>query len=94
MLDTEARKISRKVLMSRSSTPMHLYPDEVDHQNNGHRCAGRLPDGACGEAITSCFTNRKGKMFVGNDEYLNQVNYCPYCGAKAGVLVKWEPEEE
>ena len=51
-----------------------------------HRCAGNLPDRDydTGSAIYQCAEDN-GRLWIKNDEYASQVNYCPYCGYKAPV---------
>lgn len=41
------------------------------------------PEDGYGVAIEYCFEHDDGTFWVGNGEYGSQVNYCPYCGAKA-----------
>ncbi len=36
-----------------------------------------------GEAIEDCNEDADGRLFVSNDEYGSQVNFCPMCGFKA-----------
>ena len=48
-----------------------------------HRCEGELPHDGYGPAIDVCIENDNGQLWVSNDEYASQVNYCPYCGYKA-----------
>lgn len=43
-----------------------------------------------GAAITTCFTNLNGEMWVTNMEYESQVNFCPFCGKKADITVGLE----
>lgn len=40
---------------------------------------------AFGVAIEDCHSDDKdlGVFWVGNGEYYNQVNFCPFCGEKA-----------
>lgn len=38
-------------------------------------------------AIIHCF-EIEDKLFVSNNEYISQVNYCPYCGFQAKERVK------
>lgn len=47
-----------------------------------------------GPAIVSCieYEYERGKFWVGNDEYCNQVNFCPFCGVKAPVQLP--PQEK
>ena len=51
----------------------------------GHRCEGSLPEAAYGEAITYCYEDLEGKLWVTNEEYASQVNFYPYCGYKVKV---------
>jgi len=51
----------------------------------GHRCEGELPKAAYGATITYCYEDAEGKLWVTNEEYASQVNFCPYCGYKAKV---------
>ena len=46
-----------------------------------------------GDAFDICW-KEKGKLFVSNNEYLNQVNFCPYCGFKAEVQEKRKKKGE
>ena len=41
---------------------------------------------AYGNAVDECF-GRDGKLYATNDEYCNQVNFCPLCGYKAEKTV-------
>jgi len=47
-----------------------------------HRCEGDT-DGTC--AVSGCWEDKEGKLWVGNSEYYSQVSFCPYCGFKAKV---------
>ena len=38
-----------------------------------------------GPAILECMENEKGEFWVGNGEYANQVNFCPFDGIPAPV---------
>ncbi len=49
----------------------------------GHECNADLPSDGYGSAIDSCYENMAGEFWAGNGEYGSQVNYCPFCGAKA-----------
>ena len=42
-----------------------------------------VPDGRWGRAITYTYEKEDGTMWVGNDEYESQVNYCPITGKAA-----------
>jgi hypothetical protein len=48
----------------------------------------RAPKNIWGSAITYVKINKDGKMWVGNDEYETQVNYCPFTGTPAPVQMK------
>ena len=48
-----------------------------------HECKGSLPTSGYGDALYECIENEVGEFWVSNGEYGSQVNYCPYCGAKA-----------
>lgn len=50
----------------------------------------RAPDDLFGVAIRYTCIDDEGKMWVGNDEYETQVNYCPMTGEKAPVQMKSE----
>lgn len=39
--------------------------------------------GMFGSAADYCFEKEDGSLWVGNDEYFNTVNFCPFCGYKA-----------
>jgi hypothetical protein len=48
-----------------------------------HLCEFSTSSAMYGGAIYQCFENEKGELWVNNDEYESQVNYCPFCGYKA-----------
>ena len=49
-----------------------------------HDCVGRAPHKFYGPAFDQCKEEEEsGRFWVDNGEYKSQVNYCPYCGAKA-----------
>ena len=50
--------------------------------SKNHFCTGTLPSAHYGEALYECGED-EGRLWVRNDEYTSQVNYCPYCGYKA-----------
>lgn len=50
-----------------------------------HICEGTLPNGHYGQAIKRCEERSDETLWVDNDEYASQVNFCPYCGYKAPV---------
>jgi hypothetical protein len=45
----------------------------------------RSPLNLWGHAVTYTRVDFDGKMWVGNDEYENQVNFCPFTGTPAPV---------
>lgn len=40
---------------------------------------------AHGSAVTSCYELDDGTLWISNDEYASQVNFCPFCGYQAKV---------
>jgi hypothetical protein len=56
-----------------------------------HDCEGELPKDGYGQAVSSCGENEDGSLWVSNDEYASQVNFCPYCGFKAKVQLQKVP---
>ena len=56
--------------------------------NTKHKCEMSTPDAAYGPAIDTCYQNDDSSFWVSNGEYSSQVNYCPYCGAKAPKQVE------
>lgn len=53
-----------------------------------HRCEGSTPHDGYGEAVDCCHEREDGTFWAGNDEYGSQVNFCPFCGAKAPKQVE------
>lgn len=43
----------------------------------------KAPQHRWGPAVTYVKIDKAGKMWVGNDEYETQVNYCPFTGVQA-----------
>lgn len=43
----------------------------------------KAPNKLWGSAVDYVYTDESGKMFVGNNEYETQVNYCPFTGIPA-----------
>ena len=41
-----------------------------------------------GPAIVRCSVRADKTMWVDNDEYCTQVNYCPFCGKQAEVMIE------
>lgn len=35
-------------------------------------------------AVSECYETEDGEMWADDGEYANVVNYCPFCGKKAG----------
>lgn len=78
---------------------MNRIPDDLRRENftigqedeedptEVHKCSRRLPHSAWGPAIEQCESDEQGRFWVDNFEYASQVNYCPFCGAKAPVPV-------
>ncbi len=59
-----------------------------DTKPKPHSCwAKSAKNGGFGMAIESCEEDNEGHMIVGNDEYSNPVDFCPFCGAKARTPV-------
>ena len=68
-----------------------------------HRCERSLPERLYGKAVDYCYESDgatrgptinqyekippAGTFWTGNKEYESQVNYCPFCGAKAPTQV-------
>jgi hypothetical protein len=55
-------------------------------ENNLHFCSIKTKHDGYGEAISDCYEQINGELWVSNGEYSSQVNYCPYCGYKAKVI--------
>ncbi len=53
-----------------------------------HYCERWYESGGYGGAIHYCKEEKDGYFWVGNGEYSNQVDYCPFCGKKATALPK------
>jgi len=66
----------------------NLEPDLPKAKDKGHRCEESLPEAAYGKAISYCYEDTDGKLWITNEEYASQVNFCPYCGYKATVAVE------
>lgn len=49
-----------------------------------HWCRSETPS-IQGPAVTLCYENEKGELWITNDEYSSQVNFCPVCGLKCDV---------
>jgi len=69
-----------------------MTSQEFNEGAHPHYCDGRLPFGLWGQAILNC-REEDGQFWVENGEYSSQVNYCPFCGAKAPEqVIEWELE--
>lgn len=60
---------------------------------NTHKCTGDLPikTHLFGAALTKCYEDKIGCLWVDNGKVGSQVNYCPYCGYKAPQQVSAQP---
>jgi hypothetical protein len=63
----------------------------AEEVKSGHDCEDTPESkyGQYGPAISNCWS-QDGELWVGNDEYANQVNFCPFCGSPANVKVGGE----
>jgi hypothetical protein len=54
-----------------------------------HNCKvpPKAEHGQYGYAVMYCVENEVGELWVDNDEYQSQVNYCPFCGYKAAKQI-------
>lgn len=58
-----------------------------------HKCENySAPSSGYGSAIDYCYERENGELWVTNEEYASQVNFCPYCGYKAKKQVKLKEE--
>ena len=73
--------------MDKDRLPFPGFGTLRDASQGGHRCEGELPEAAYGKAITYCYEDTDGKLWITNEEYASQVNSCPYCGHAARVKV-------
>lgn len=48
-----------------------------------HYCQHTGEDFEWGAAVTYCYEGADGRLFVSNEEYGSQVNFCPMCGYEA-----------
>ena len=56
-----------------------------------HGCGpsgGGTPSDGYGAAIDVCYEDKEGRFWADNGEYSSQVNYCPWCGAKAPMQIE------
>lgn len=77
------------------------YPDySLKKKEGGHKCE-YIPEPSpysvnspplketqgYGCAVTICWEAEDGTLVADNGEYLNRVNFCPFCGAKAPTQI-------
>ncbi len=60
---------------------------KISKKKDGHDCVFQSESSQAGAAVTYCFEEEGGRLWVGNSEYENQVNFCPGCGKKADVQI-------
>ncbi len=75
--------------------------DAADEPAAPHRCSA--PDLAAGNAIDCCYEiepdtpklpgHKAGQYWVAGPGTDSQVNYCPYCGARAPVQIEAATED-
>lgn len=46
--------------------------------------------GTSGPAVTICYEDPAGRLWVTNGEYMTRVNFCPFCGYEARQQIDWE----
>ena len=76
------------------TTKNKIYMEKQEQKNNIdqpvlHKCeAGNdIKVDGYGIAIEGCWEDKKDrKLWVGNGEYSNTVNYCPFCGYKGNMV--------
>lgn len=58
--------------------------------NEKHECMvpNKSKIGIWGDAVGICYENENNELWVGNEEYATQVNFCPICGYKAIVQIE------
>ena len=61
--------------------------DEIDYCNYDNKSL-RVWLGSYGIAVNVCVEELDGTLWVGNNEYSNQVNFCPFCGFGAQVKLR------
>jgi len=53
-----------------------------------------FPHRLCGAAIQCCIEDECGALWIDNNEYASQVNFCPYCGYKSPTQIDWSGESK
>lgn len=61
--------------------------EECIARNKLHLCEFETNYFTFGQAITACFEDLDGRLYVTNWEYGSQVNFCPWCGFETNVKV-------
>ena len=69
----------------------YISNEHTANKPGGHNCAWRSDHSAHGVAVDSCSEDIGGHFWVGNDEYVNMVNFCPLCGTKAPTPLVYTP---
>ena len=55
-----------------------------------HFCELHSQSGGHGEAVSVCFEDEDGKLWVENGEYASVVYFCPVCGYTSRAKAKGE----
>jgi len=63
----------------------------VPRMEGGHLCERLAVFDRAGEVVNYCYEDEDGFLRVGNGEYESQVNFCPFCGWMADVLIYDSP---
>lgn len=58
------------------------------NNKENHRCGIHGMTDGYGPAVILCVEADNTTLWVSNDEYASQVNYCPKCGYEAKVKIK------
>ncbi len=74
--------------MRQEQVPVTDKATEAGVTRTLHTCEGQLPHRPYGPAIIYCMETDTGHFLCGGEEYESEVNYCPYCGAKAPTQVE------
>ena len=67
-------------------TDRHVCEPGYDIEREEHV----FPVRGFGPAILRCYEDEQGRLWVTNDEYESQVNFCPFCGYQAKNQVNYE----
>jgi hypothetical protein len=68
---------------------MHVCEPGYDLEREEHVFRARR----FGPAVSRCYEDELGRLWVTNDEYESQVNFCPFCGYRAKDQVKSETSD-